>query len=231
MLTAHPWGGFGASVFADVLQVDKLLLINPLSTLNKGLVPFETRFKYGASLDWSGVYNDGAKNNASGYVVFDPIFDLDSKHAKRYVNLDKLKFSGVGHAMPAHLQNIGILGELFDRFILGKIDRDWFYKSIRRKREYSHYYSWLMSDQNTHLTKIRKLIITKYFLKYELDRLGKVIVHKNHVDIVRDAALKVEKHDLGTALQLMELALYFRPEGRGIQRKVCEYKAIIGGSN
>lgn len=81
-------GGFGASVFADILGVEKLLLINPLSSLNKNVVPFESRFKHGSSLDWSGQYNDGSINNATGYVVFDPLFDLDSKHAKRYANLE-----------------------------------------------------------------------------------------------------------------------------------------------
>lgn len=224
-------GGFGASVFADILGVDKLLLINPISTLNKELVPFETRFKYGASLDWNGKYNDGTKNRASGYVVFDPLFDLDSKHAKRYKQLDQLKFSGVGHAMPAHLQKIGVLGELFNRFFLGDVDHDWFYSAIRKRREYGHYYSWLMSNQNIHLTKTRKLIINNYFLKYELECLRKKIINKNHVDIIRDAALKLERVDLASALQLMELALYFRPEGKGIQRKVVEYYSSVSNKN
>jgi hypothetical protein len=193
-------GGFGASVFADVLHVDKLLLINPISTLKKDIAPFETRFKYGQSLDWGGGYNDGAKNSASGYVVFDPLFDLDSNHAKRYRHLEELKFFGVGHAMPAHLQKIGILSELFDQYISGAVDPDWFYKSIRKRRKYDHYYIWLMSDQNKHLTHLRRSIIKNYFLEYKIDRLNGTVIQENQINAIRDAALKIDKYDLAVAL-------------------------------
>ena len=129
--------------------------------------------------------------------------------------------------MPTHLQRIGILSELFDRFISCDINDNWFYKSVRKRREYNHYYNWLMCKQNIHLTNLRKSIIKNYFLEYKLQGLQKKIIHNDQIDIVRNAGLKFEKFDLSTALKLMELALQFRPEGKGIQRKVNEYKAIF----
>lgn len=127
--------------------------------------------------------------------------------------------------MPAHLQNIGILSELFDRFISGSIDPVWFYRSIRKRRNYEHYYTWLMGKQNKHLTSLRLSIIKNYFLEYKISILNKKVISEEEINIIRDSALKVERVDLTTALDLMRLALHFRPKGRGIQGKIIEYES------
>lgn len=224
-------GGYGASAFTDVLNVDKLLLINPITTLNKEIVPFETRFKYGGTLDWTGKYSDGAVTKAPGYVVYDSLYHVDTMHANRYSNLKKLKFFGVGHAMPAHLKSIGILSELFDRFISDNLTDEWFYKSVRKRREYSRYYNWMMSSQNTHLTNYRKSIIKNYYLAFQLKELEKKSINNKQIDLIRDSALKVEKYNLSYALSLMELASEFRPSGRGIIKKIDEYKYKLNQQN
>lgn len=45
-------GGGAAGSFAELLNLDRLLLLNLITTLNKDIVPWETRFQKYASLNW-----------------------------------------------------------------------------------------------------------------------------------------------------------------------------------
>ncbi|MDO6804081.1 hypothetical protein Q4595_16665, partial [Wenyingzhuangia sp. 1_MG-2023] len=98
-------GGYAVSAFANLLELDNVLLMNPISSLNtSSLVPWETRFASAANgLNWEQRYNDGANLNCKGMIVYDPLFDLDNRHAKRYKTLKHIHFPGVGHGIPKHL--------------------------------------------------------------------------------------------------------------------------------
>lgn len=101
------WG----ACHANNPSIDEVLLVNPISTLNGVLENFETRFRYPAKiLDWSDPNNDGVLCKAKGYVVYDPLFYPGRMHARRYKGLEYLKLTGVGHSMPNHLKNLGMLG-------------------------------------------------------------------------------------------------------------------------
>ncbi|MDO6691926.1 hypothetical protein Q4574_01460 [Aliiglaciecola sp. 3_MG-2023] len=58
-------GGFGVSVFANLLNINRVLLLNPISTLNSMIIPEETRFlEASTTYNWDGEYSDGANMKA-----------------------------------------------------------------------------------------------------------------------------------------------------------------------
>jgi hypothetical protein len=156
-------GGYGASAFSDVLHLERVLLLNPISTLNPALVPWETRFMSFLNLNWNDDFNDGAATNCKGYVVYDPIHDLDKKHVQRYSHLTHLKIFGVGHGMPIHLLKMGILNRLLTDFIKNNIDTTWFFKKSRKRKMYKGYYEWLLSRENKRLTPSRIKVIKRHY--------------------------------------------------------------------
>jgi len=161
-------GGFGVSVYSNLLNLDRVLLLNPFSTLNRRLAPFETRFPKAVKRgSWEFDFFDGAVCNARGYVIYDPLFDLDARQAKRYKNLHHLKLPGVGHSIPLHLQKLGMLGWISRSFLHdGAIDKSRFYLEARNRREYIGYYNWLLSKKNVHLTSRRADVIADYKYRF-----------------------------------------------------------------
>lgn len=218
-------GGFGVSAFANPLRIEKMLLLNPISTLNSSKAPFEYRFNNARkNLDWNCLYNDGADADALGYVVYDPFFKVDALHAERYSHLEKLKFPGVGHSIPNHLARIRALKWVFSSFLEGSIDKQRFNELLRRKRNYRHYYNWMLSDENSYLTKNRREVVERYFNAYMLLNGETGIPESKDVNFIRDLALNYEKEDLAVSYQLMAMAEKFRPRGPFIKRKLKEYK-------
>ena len=190
-------GGYAVGAFSGILGLDRVLLLNPISSLSKDLVPWEKRFREFTSLNWDSELADGANVKVPGFVVYDPLFDLDTKHAKRYgVNIKLLKCPGVGHAMPKHLIRIGVLKDLFKYFVQNQISSEWFHRSVRRRKLYTHYYEWLLCSENTHLTPKRKAIIKSHqrALAAYLDESPKMD-EDVLVSILKEASMKVENDD------------------------------------
>ncbi|QOR62337.1 hypothetical protein ACM66Z_02365 [Sulfurovum sp. ST-21] len=173
-------GGYGVSSYCNILKLDRILIINPISTLNKSLVPWEYRFTHDReNLDWeSGEVFDGAQALASGYIIYDPLFDLDKKHAQRYQNLIHLKVPGVGHSMPKHLQEMNMLKKTLISFIHNRLDPFDFHSDARKRRTIPRYYKWLLSKENKHLTKKRKYIIYIHRTKYYIFTHSKVLLKR-----------------------------------------------------
>jgi len=228
-------GGFGVSAFANLLKFDRVLLINPISTLNKNLAPWETRFENAARrLDWNTGAFDGSTIKCNGLIVYDPICDIDSKHARRYgAHMQRLKIFGVGHAVPEHLKNMGVLSSLLKNFLNDTIDAALVHKQFRARRNILRNYNWLLSKENSHLTPARESIIRRYrtqFLQTYQPKHGanlkSVALTSDEVDLLRDAAVKLEKIDLIKAHKLMSIAAKYR-KGPYILKKVKEYEAAI----
>ena len=157
-------GGFGVSAFSNLLNIDKILIINPISTLNKKLVPFENRFsKYIKNFKYMNRdYEDGAVTNSKGYIIYDPLYRLDKNHADRYTNLTHLRLPGMGHGIIKVLNRMNMLKWIFEEFVQGDFKVDRFHKEARQRRFMPRYYKWLLSEENLHLTDKRKMIIEKY---------------------------------------------------------------------
>lgn len=227
-------GGYAAGAFANLLQLDRVLLINPFSSLNKDLAPWEKRFERSANiLNWHSHYHDGADLSCAGMIVYDPIFEMDAKHAKRYSGLKHVRFPGVGHSLPKHLHLLGLLDMLVDSLIKDNFDESRFYKKLRARRFYPRYYQWLLSKENRHLTKARAKIIKIHrdcVIRLS-DNVSDVLIQNNYVDLLRNDAIKLEKTDLKMAYALMKRALELRPNGPVIKRKVSEYEQLLGISH
>lgn len=184
-------GAYAVSAYSNLLKLNRVFLINPISTLNRNLVPFETRFQtYARKFDWENGCYDGALTSAKGFVVYDPLFNLDSMHAKRYKGLIHLKVPGVGHNLPVHLNKMGILQELVAQFIDDKLDVVNFHKVSRLRRDIKRYYTWMVSEENIHLTEYRAQVILRFaaMKKFRIMREEKL-----EQDIVSQSVLDRDK--------------------------------------
>jgi hypothetical protein len=222
-------GGYGVSAYANVLNMNRILLLNPISTLNELLVPFETRFvKSRQELDWKYGCIDGAKANSKGYIVYDPIYSLDKQHADRYKkNLSHLKVPGVGHSMPKHLLDLGILKWLFKNFVMNTLKIEEFHQKVRKRRLLPQYYEWMCSKHNRHITDLRKKIILKY-KKINIDNnSSSIFFKKRQINALRDAAVELENVDIFTAYELTKIASHLRPADLYFTKKIRIYKKII----
>lgn len=110
-------GGFGALAFADLLGASNVVALQPVSTLAADLVPWESRFAPGRSLNWDGPYRDaseGFRQAASVYAFFDPLTP-DARHVERLARtggnrLRQIQVANAGHAIPRTLLRKGVLG-------------------------------------------------------------------------------------------------------------------------
>ena len=160
-------GGYGVSAYANILNLQRVLLLNPISSLQKSKVPFETRFDINKESPlWENYSLDGGVMEASGYVVYDPLFSLDRKQAQRYKNLTSLKVPGVGHFMPVHLQNLGILHWVITNFIDNTLEINEFNNKVKDRRKLQQYYQFMLELNANRNTPWRDKVITHYQKKY-----------------------------------------------------------------
>lgn len=195
-------GGYAATAFSELLNADRVLAFNPISTLNYDKVPWETRFKQPArNLCWNSDYSDGAESKVPGHVIYDPLYKLDALHAKRYSNLTALKFSGVGHGFPYHLHKIGYLKPLLTQFIHNKIDEANFSQKIRARRNYRRYYKWLLSKENVHLTDKRVQIIEHHARMFEVRNNVRVTFTRKQFQELRSSISLIDNDALRLKLE------------------------------
>lgn len=235
-------GAYGASAFSNVLKVNRLLLIDPISSRKRDIATWD--YDAGRALntfdyDWSGKYIDGAETNATGYVVYDPLFNLDKLHAIRYKNLVKLKVSGVGHHMTAHLQEMGMLAWLVETFISDNLDQKDFQRKAKNRRNIVRYYRWMLGPENKYRTHQRSLIVRKHLLairrKVTLQEEGfesysgfRRAPNNKEIDLVIQTAKKIESIDIELSYKLMSLADKHRSSNTSIKNKLNEYEYMLG---
>jgi len=221
-------GGFGLLAFHDLLKINRLLVVNPITTLDENKVSFETRFKvHRKKLNWNFEFSDIAPNVKNGYVIFDPLFELDKRHAHRIENLEKIKLYGLGHSLPLHLQKMKFLTWLFLEFYNNTLNVVEVLSKEKRKRNYLHYYKWLLSNENKYLTSRREQVIERYYLAHKV-KLGLIdVVPKGVVEGIRDYAIKKEDSDIELSLNIMQFAHMLRPDGPFINRKINLYQKLL----
>jgi hypothetical protein len=217
-------GGFGVSAYADALHLDHLLLMNPFTSLSRSVVPFETRFENfvkNNTQKWESGYIDGARTNATGYVIYDPVHSLDARHASRFKNMEPLKLPGVGHHMPKHLQALGMLGWITRSFFLedGYIDKKRFIKEARKRRQYLEYYNGLLNRRyNRHLTACRERVIIYHKYHFLIRELEKVLNEHQLLFLKRiwmkKNIMNITKQAKNSNIFLLKLALFSSKKGR-----------------
>lgn len=165
-------GGFGVSAFSNKLQLDRVLLINPISTLNQIEAPWDNRFTWAYRYDWNHGCYDGKHVTASGYVVYDPLHVMDNLHAHRYPsNIKHLRVYGVGHSMARNLQSMKMLKKLYLDFIHDEINEEEFYLQARARRNIDRYYQRQLLPLNKHLTPARIKILKKHYAELKRKKL------------------------------------------------------------
>lgn len=189
-------GGYAASAFADALQVNKAILMNPISTLNKKLAPFEKRFSEVRNKNnWHENYHDGAfeARNVPLFIIYDSLFKLDHRHVLRYKfqnnkSVEEIRIPGVGHGIPWHLLALKVQKPLVLSLINDEFSdyKSTFYKKIRSRKNYKGYYSFLLSNQNSHLTPKREQTILSNYISFLFENqanIGKVIEEISKVNL------------------------------------------------
>lgn len=160
----YSMGGYAATAFSEPLKVDRVLAINPIASRRRDLAPWDYEAGRGLgsfNFDWSGEYTDGAETKASGYVVYDPLYELDRLHAIRYKNLSLLRAPGLGHHIPTHFLSMNMLKWLVEAFIKNDLKKDDFYRLARNRRNIKGYYEWMLSEDNKRLTPMRKKVLER----------------------------------------------------------------------
>lgn len=105
-------GGLGACTFAELLNIDNVVALQPISDVIHSKVPWEKRFEFARTLNWKGRFSDAASGLAkceSVYMFFDPDHD-DARHIERFeqkcsgpARFKKVRVNGAGHAVPRFL--------------------------------------------------------------------------------------------------------------------------------
>lgn len=135
-------GGYGALAFAPAAPGCTVMAFAPQSSLNRALVPFETRYRFGRRLgDWrAATYSDAAEGlKAAGkvYVAYDPWEPLDKAHAARLTgpNVTPLQMRGVGHKIPPALKRMGLLKAVALEALTGTLTAPEFHRMFRARRD------------------------------------------------------------------------------------------------
>lgn len=137
-------GGYGACAFVAACPGADVVAISPQSTLDKTLVPFETRYKTAWGRDFSGKYGDAAQVSAKAgrvTLIYDPYEPLDSGHVERFAaaNVVKLRAPLLGHRLGSSLQQMGILSAITLGALNGTLTEAAFYQKLRARKGFARY--------------------------------------------------------------------------------------------
>ncbi|MBN2631332.1 MAG: hypothetical protein JXR75_12440 [Rhodobacteraceae bacterium] len=137
-------GGYAACAFVPACPGADVVAISPQSTLDKTLVPWETRYHTAWGRDFSGPYGDAAQACAAAgrvFLLYDPYESLDTGHADRFAgsNVVKLRTPLLGHRLGSSLQQMGILAPITLSALNGTLTEAEFYRTLRARKTFARY--------------------------------------------------------------------------------------------
>jgi hypothetical protein len=137
-------GGYAACAFVGACPGADVVAISPQSTLERGLVPWETRYRTAWGRDFSGPTGDAAVASAAARrvtLLYDPYEPLDAAHADRFAgaNVMKLRAPLMGHRLGSSLQQMGILSAVTLGALGGTLTKAEFYRLLRARRSFGRY--------------------------------------------------------------------------------------------
>ncbi|MFN3724076.1 MAG: hypothetical protein ACK4VZ_13620 [Paracoccaceae bacterium] len=138
-------GGYAACAFVAACPGADVVAISPQSTLDKSLVPWESRYHTAWGRDFSGPYGDAAQvSRAAGrvFMLYDPYEPLDTGHADRFTgdNVVKLRTPLMGHRLGSSLQQMGILAPITLAALAGTLSEADFYRTLRARKTFARYH-------------------------------------------------------------------------------------------
>lgn len=241
-------GGYAVGAYCDLLKLDRCLLFNPISTLNKELAPFEARFiNHANNYPWHNSYHDGALTVTPKIIIIDPLFRPDKQHAYRYKNAEIINYRGVGHGIPRHLLHVNALKDSFLCLVNNTLPSHEFYRKIRNgKRQYHHYFEFITSKNIRQLTPKRKQVIQHYHQAYlktlseqqiiqlttkkkppVIPKIQPEEINADDINYLRDLAIELEQTNIKISLDLMLIAQKLRPNGTFIKQKIALYRSQL----
>ena len=137
-------GGYAACAFSAAAPGCDVVAISPQSTVDKDIVPWESRYKVVWDQDFSGKYGDAAKvskkaNRVS--ILYDPYEPLDAQHAARFTgkNVQHLRAPLLGHRLGSSLNQMGILSPIILGALDGSLTSEEYYKLLRTRKNSPRY--------------------------------------------------------------------------------------------
>ena len=137
-------GGYAACAFVAACPGADVVAISPQSTLDKALVPWETRYSAAWGRDYSGPYGDAAVVSAAAgrvTLLYDPYEPLDAGHVARFdgANVMKLRTPLMGHRLGSSLHQMGVLSTITLGALNGTLTELEFYQIIRARKTFQRY--------------------------------------------------------------------------------------------
>ncbi|MFC0118698.1 cytosolic protein [Pseudoalteromonas xiamenensis] len=209
-------GGFGVGAFANLLQLDTVLLFHPVSTKNKAKAYWDTRSStdIAQQFDWEGDYHDLDLGKAQGYIIYDPTNPIDRRHAKRYAGLTHLRVFGMGHGTHAtYMNKFGFYKQIAVDFMRSEhIDIAQFRQQTKTLRFKEDYYKRLNKANAKSLHRLELLSKAHNILLEE--KVEHVQEHQAQIDIqpLIDIAIKHQDEHPQDAIQLLEVAQQLVPD-------------------
>jgi hypothetical protein len=223
-------GGFAIGAFANLLQLDRVLLFHPVSTKNRQIAPWDDRSstELAQKFDWEGDYHDLNLGKAKGYIIYDPTNRIDRLHAKRYPELTHLRVFGMGHGTHAtYLNKFGFYKQVAVDFMRHQeIDMIPFRQQTKALRFKEDYYRKLnkANAKSTHrlglLSKAHNILID--------EKESHIQEHQEQLDVqpLIDIALKHQDKHPQDAIKLLEIAQQLTPDDPLITFKLDELNKI-----
>ncbi|MFD2174200.1 hypothetical protein [Rhodobacter lacus] len=137
-------GGYAACAFSGACPGADVVAISPQSTVDRAVVPFETRYKVVWDADFSGKYGDAARVSGAArriVLLYDPYEPLDAGHANRFTapNVMKLRAPLLGHRLGSSLNQMGVLSPIILAALAGTLTEAEFYRRLRARRDFPRY--------------------------------------------------------------------------------------------
>jgi hypothetical protein len=138
-------GGYAACAFVGAGgPAAEAVAISPQSTLDKRVVPWETRYKVAWDRDFTGRYGDAAEVSRGARrvtVLYDPYEPLDAGHVARFTggNVLRLRAPLMGHRLGSSLSQMGILSGVILSALDGSLTEAGFYRALRARRDFPRY--------------------------------------------------------------------------------------------
>lgn len=237
---ANSKGGFGIGAYSEALNLDYALLFHPVSTKNQSIVPWDTQATTYASqhLDWSGPYSDVNIGKCQGFVIYDPLNEIDLKHAARFSSFRKIKVYGYGHGQGYYFLslNTDVIKNLIHNFINNQtVDIRRIRKDFKVLRLTKHYYIQMLKTKpnNKKLTHCKNKIEKILKSPAVTGKKRESGLEKKHSEIAKkliESALYLESINTERALTIMEIALNFSSQDL-IKRKISNYKSQLKAIN
>lgn len=144
VLSGTSMGAFAALTFAGLAPGSHVIALNPQTTLDTKIVPWEQRFWRGRRQNWSLPYSDaaeGAKAAARVNVFYDPYFEPDVKQVARLdmSNVTTFKCWYSSHKSAVFLKKIDALKPVMTAATFGTLTETDFYSMYRKRKELRWY--------------------------------------------------------------------------------------------